>query len=149
MASPIPKPTKIKILEGNRGKRPLNDQEPEPESKIPRKPVVLQGKAATEWNRITKELNKIGLVSEIDRNALAAYCQVYARWCDAEKKLKTEGVIIESPNGYPIMNPWLSIANKCIDQIKSYMAEFGMTPASRSRVKVEKKKEKKNSFDGM
>lgn len=142
-------PTKMKLLTGNRGKRPLNDQEPEPESRIPKKPVVLQGNAATEWYRITKQLDKIGLISEIDRSALAAYCQVYARWCEAEKELRKSGMIITSPNGYPILNPYLSIVNKCLEQMKSYMAEFGMTPASRSRVKVGDKKEKKNSFDDL
>ena len=147
MSGPAPKPTKIKALEGNRGKRPLNDQEPEPDVCIPRKPTVLQGNAATEWKKITKQLAALGLLTQIDTTALAAYCQVYARWCEAEKELRKTGMIIKAPSGYPVMSPYLSIINNCLTQIKGFMAEFGMTPASRSRVKVDKKKDKKNSFE--
>jgi P27 family predicted phage terminase small subunit len=45
-------------------------------------------------------------------------------------------MLVKSPSGYAIQNPWLSIANKAFDQMMKLMTEFGMTPSSRSRVKT-------------
>lgn len=139
-------PTKIKLLTGNRGKRPLNDQEPEPEGKIPVKPRILQGIAKTEWKRITKELHGLGLLTEVDRTALAVYCQNWQRWCEAEKELEKGGLVTTTEKGYMMQNPYVAIANKAAENMKKFLVEFGMTPASRSRVKVPKKKEKKTGF---
>jgi len=147
MSGPAPEPTVLRLAKGNRGKRPINDQEPQPKLCIPRKPVVLQGNAATEWYKITKSLSSLGLLTEIDTTAIAAYCQVYARWCEAEKELRKNGMIIKAPSGYPMLSPYLSIINACLNQMKGFLAEFGMTPASRSRVKVDKPKENSNSFE--
>ena len=139
-------PTKLKILTGNRGGRPLNDKEPEPENKIPVKPRILQGIAKTEWHRITKLLHGLGLLTEIDRTALAAYCQAYERWVKAERKIRKDGMVVTSDNGFPCISPYISISNKALENMKKFLTEFGMTPASRTRVKVEKPK-KEEGFD--
>ena len=31
-------------------------------------------------------------------------------------------------------SPYLAVINQCIQQMKEYMVEFGMTPSSRSRI---------------
>jgi P27 family predicted phage terminase small subunit len=134
-----PIPTKIHILKGNPGQRRLNDKEPKPVECIPRCPTELDDIAKKEWKRITKVLYDCGLVTEIDRPGLASFCQVYSRWIQAEQKIQQEGMIIDSPNGYPILSPYLGIANRAIDQMGKALTEFGMTPAARSRIKVEPK----------
>ena len=146
MPGPAPMPTKLKIMPGNRGKRPLNDREPEPELKIPDKPDVLHGIAAEEWQRITKLLHELELLTEIDSTALAAYCQAYERWVMAEKEIRKHGMVIKAPSGYPVQSPYLSISNKALEHMKKFLVEFGMTPASRTRVKVPKKKDTKSDF---
>ncbi len=146
MTGPRPMPTRIKMLTGNRGKRPLGDREPEPKVRIPDKPAVLYGAAAEEWDRITELLYDLGLVTEIDRAALAAYCQCYGRWVQAEEQLKAEGLIIKTSTGYPIQSLYLSIANKALEQMKKFLVEFGMTPSSRTRVTTVGNKNKKTSF---
>ncbi len=148
MPGPAPMPTKLKILTGNRGKRPLNDLEPEPEGKIPRKPRILQGMAKTEWDRITKELHVLGLLTEIDRTALAVYCQNWQRWNEAEREL-SKNLVTVTDKGYAMQSPYVAISNKAAENMKKFLIEFGMTPASRSRVKVPKKKEKKSGFEGI
>ncbi len=83
------------------------------------------------------ELLSLGLLTSIDRAALAAYCQAWGRWVEAEEALKKHGVVVRSPNGFPIQSPYLAIANKARDQMRSMLTEFGMSPSSRSRVVAE------------
>jgi P27 family predicted phage terminase small subunit len=130
-----PKPTAIKKLEGNPGGRPLNQNEPQP-SGIPTCPRHLNKEARAEWRRISKELITIGLLTRIDRAALASYCMAYARWIEAEENVAKFGHVVKAPSGYPIQNPYLSIANTCLDQIRKFGVEFGLTPASRSRLQI-------------
>ncbi len=128
-----PKPSQLKQLEGNPGGRTLPD-EPTPEVEIPDCPDHLAPAAVAEWNRISRELHALGLIAKMDRAVLAAYCQAYARWVEAECKIKEDGSIVKSPNGYPMMSPWLVIANKALEQMHKFAIEFGLTPAARSRV---------------
>ena len=141
-----PTPTKLKILRGNPGRRPLNDQEPSPETKIPEAPEHLTVAARQEWDRISKALYDLGIISEIDRTALAAYCQLYGRWTDAEEAIKKSGMIIKTINGNVIQSPMVGIANRSLELMKQYLVEFGMTPSSRTRVKVSDKP-KKSEWD--
>jgi len=142
-------PTRMKVLTGNRGKRPLNPNEPEPAVVIPRKPRILQGVAAREWYKITKILHRLGLLTEVDKAALAVYCQFYQRWVDAEREVRREGMIVFTDKGFPVQSPYLSIANKAAERMTKMLTEFGMTPASRTRVQVVKPKQKKTGFDGI
>ena len=66
-----PKPTAIKVLEGNPGKRALNEMEPQPEKKAPKCPVWLDKEAKKEWKRISKQLEDLGILTEVDMAAFA------------------------------------------------------------------------------
>ena len=70
-----PKPTAVKVLEGNPGKRSLNTGEPKPEKKAPRCPAWLEDEAKKEWKRMAKQLEHLGILTEIDMAAFAGYCQ--------------------------------------------------------------------------
>ena len=70
-----PKPSALKMFEGNPGKRPLKQTEPNPTVETKECPVHLNDEAQAEWNRITPDLHTLGLVARVDRAALAAYCQ--------------------------------------------------------------------------
>ena len=78
-----------------------------------------------------------GVLTLIDRAALAAYCQAYGRWVEAEERLRETPMLFKTPSGYVQQSPWLGIANKQLELMGRYMTELGMTPASRSRVVVE------------
>jgi P27 family predicted phage terminase small subunit len=129
-----PKPTHIKIVTGNPGRRPLNTSEPTPLQAIPDCPEHITGLAREEWERMAEDLFECGLLTVIDRVALEGYCVAYARWVDAEEAIKKHGVLVKSPNGFPMQSPLLAIANKAMAQLRGYLAEFGMTPSSRSRI---------------
>ena len=102
-SGPKAKPTKLRELEGNPGKRTL-PEEVESEPGIPARPTFLKGAAKKEWERIAPELYKLGLLSKVDRAALAAYCQAYGRCDEAERKVKKEGYLFETSNGNLIQN---------------------------------------------
>ena len=132
-----PKPTALKLLDGNPGKRPLNEREPLMLQGLPEPPEWLDAEARAEWDRIVPELAEMGLLSRADRPALAAYCTAWSRWVEAEAMVKKLGTIVKSPEkGFPMKSPYLSIADQSLETMRKLMVEFGLTPSSRSRIKV-------------
>jgi P27 family predicted phage terminase small subunit len=131
---PAPKPTHLKLLEGNPGKRPLNQNEPKPKPIAPKPPSWLDKEAKKEWKRVAPELERLGLLTVVDGAALAAYCQAYSRWVEAEKFLSKHGTVFKTPNGYIQQLPQVSIAQKYLQIVKSFCQEFGLTPSARSRM---------------
>ena len=129
-----PKPTAIKLVEGNPGKRPLNTNEPKPKSKAPSCPKWLEGEAKKEWRRLAKQMEQLGILTEVDRAAFAGYCQAYARWKDAEEFISKHGAIVKTPSGYWQQVPQVSIAQQYLKQMSKFCEQFGLTPASRSRI---------------
>lgn len=131
-----PLPNNLKVLKGTAQKCRTRGC-PEPEPGRPEPPDHLEGEALKEWHRIVPELEAVGLLTLADRAALAAYCQVFARWCDAEAKLKNTGLIIKTSTGNVIQSPMVGICNKALEMMLKYLVQFGMTPSSRSSIKVD------------
>lgn len=129
-----PKPTHLKILEGNPGKRPLNKNEPKPMPIAPKCPHWLSPEAKREWKRVAPELERLGLLTQIDRAALAAYCQAYARWREVEEVIRKQGLTLTTESGYVMPRPEVKIAEKAMQTIRAFCSEFGLTPSSRSRM---------------
>ena len=129
-----PLPTKLKIVHGTLRKGRQNAHEPEVLVEIPRCPRELSPAAKKEWKRIAPELASMGLLSRIDRAALALYCDSYGRWLEAVASLQKFGVVIKAPSGYPVQSPYVAIANKSGEQVRLLLSEFGLSPSSRTRV---------------
>lgn len=144
---------------GNAGKRAINKNEPKPELSQPTPPAFLNDDAKVEWGRICETLYKVGLMTELDRGALAACCQAYGRWAQAERALArmsdkdelNRALMIKTSNGNAIQNPLVGIANKAAADYVKYAVEFGMTPSARARVTAtpnEEKEDKLREFFG-
>jgi P27 family predicted phage terminase small subunit len=131
-----PKPTALKVLEGNPGKRPINESEPKPEKRAPKCPIWLEHEAKKEWRRMSKTLEAIGVLTQVDATAFAGYCQAYARWREAEEFLSKHGTIFKTPSGYIQQVPQVSIAQTYLKIMKDFCSEFGLTPAARSRISL-------------
>lgn len=131
-----PKPTALKVLEGNPGKRPLNIDEPKPKKKAPKCPSWLEPEAKKEWRRMSKTLEQIGVLTQVDGAAFAGYCQAYARWKEAEEFLTKHGTIFKTPSGYIQQVPQVSIAQTYLKIMKDFCSEFGLTPSARTRIKA-------------
>ena len=144
-----PKPTPLKVLEGNPGKRPLNMDEPEYESIVSECPGHLNDYAKEEWERIVALLSESGVLTEVDTASLAGYCQLYGRWVQLETDIMTDGITVEENrfnkdgdiiSTKDIMNPKVTEARLTLQQIRAFSTEFGLTPSARSRLSVEPKK---------
>jgi P27 family predicted phage terminase small subunit len=131
-----PKPSHLKLLDGNPGRRQLNPNEPQPAKRTPTCPAHLCPPAKAEWKRLAAQLSGLRIFTELDRAALAAYCQAYGRWVEAERKLHETPMLLKLPSGYVQQSPWLTIANKQLELMHKYLSEFGLSPVSRSRVSI-------------
>lgn len=131
---PAPKPTILKLRAGNPGHQKLNRNEPKPRPMAPTCPVWLDLEAKREWRRISRELDRIGMLTLVDRAALAGYCQAWSRWRDAEMVLSERGMVFETPSGYAQQRPEVAIAQKSLQIVAKFCTEFGLTPSARSRM---------------
>jgi P27 family predicted phage terminase small subunit len=146
-----PKPTRLKILTGNPGKRPLNAEEPHPSAAIPVCPAWLDSDAVDKWDALAPELARLGLLTIIDGDALAVYCQAYAEFKHATETLRREGRFVKAGGEMVVVDGKLSLAcfqlqphpavaqqRSAWSAIKSFAALFGLDPSSRSRLHVGK-----------
>ena len=129
-----PKPTALKVLEGNPGKRPLNEHEPVPPKVQLKCPDWLLPEAKKEWKRLAPALEAMGVLTMADLMAFAGYCQAYARWREAEEFISQHGSIFKTPSGYVQQVPQVSIAQQNLKIMQSFCSDFGLTPATRSRI---------------
>lgn len=134
LRGPAPKPTALKVLAGNPGKRPLNAAEPKPDRALPKCPAWLRKEAKAEWKRIAGKLHKAGVLTSVDGSALAVYCQTWARWVEAEREVERLSQVTTSAKGSLYMSPWLTAAMAAGKAVADLAAQFGMTPSSRSRI---------------
>lgn len=129
-----PKPTRVKVLTGNPGKRPLNTAEPRPEPVAPDCPAELGPAARREWDRLVGQLTSLRILTALDRAALAAYCGACGLWAEATEAIQKYGAMVKSPTGFPMQSPYVAIANRQAEIMMRIASEFGFTPASRSRL---------------
>jgi phage terminase small subunit len=107
------KPTALKIIQGNPGKRPLNRHEPRPTLGCKR-PKFLKGRAARIWDEYAPELERIGVLTAVDGHLFAA-------WCTLAAELETQAGKMSAPR---------------IAQMRMLAAAFGLEPSSRARLVV-------------
>src|SRR5437016_14201374 len=136
---------KILHLRGNPGRRPVNDQEPKPETGVPKKPNFLSATAKKYWNYHARRLDQAGILSKVDLGILAAYCTALATLDKAEKMLE-QGVYTQDTVSGEKKTPWILIAKEARDQIRSLGSELGVTASSRARMKVDVKP-REDAFD--
>ena len=150
---PAPKPAAIHLLNGNPGRRSqaAPGSVPAPAVAIPEAPEWLLDAARAEWDRITPELETLGLISALDVAHLAAYCQAYALMVRTGEELKrlqaeglaesvpnrTRGLVDSTPSGYKQMSALMTVYNRACDAMAKHAAEFGLSPSARMRVKGE------------
>lgn len=142
-----PKPTRLKILEGNKGKRRLNDREPMPKRGRPVCPSWLDVAAKAKWRALVPELDRLGLLTIVDGDTLAAYCQSFAEFQAATKILKKEGRVFKTATGYMAPHPAISMQRSALQHIRAFAALFGLDPADRGRMSTPVKSDETDPFE--
>jgi len=135
MPGPPKKPTALKLVAGNPGKRALNKREPKPTGNLYDAPAWLTDTQRVGW-AYAIECAPFGLLKRIDRSTLVAWVVAEDLHRQAAEKLNGGTMLIKTPNGMPVQSPYLSILNKQAAIMLKAASEMGFTPASRSRVEV-------------
>lgn len=143
---PAPKPTALRILQGNPSKRPINEDEPESKAA----PVILDPPA---W--LTEDGQECFLrlrptlpwLTIADLDLFAGYCNAFARWREAEDFLTAHGTMFvirdvpekgekKGPIKYMQSYPQVAHAAKYYSQMIAAGRELGLSPSSRTRIKA-------------
>ncbi len=103
----------------------------------PEPPDHLDERAKAKFTQVAEMLARHGIMTELDANAIARFAVVWCRWIDAEAEIKKRGPVVKTTADNVIQNPFLAVANKCLLQMAQIESEFGLTPSSRSRIRME------------
>lgn len=158
MRGPAPKPNVIKLLTGNPSRRPINLADGvNPEVVVPDPPQWLNRDARKEWKRITVELERLGLISRLDRSALTLYCQCWGQLSELEQAFNAQqkmalgqaekaGVdptiavvqpyVAKTPTGFMRESALFRVMSQLREDVNRYLAAFGLSPSARMRVKA-------------
>ena len=147
LRGPAPRPSNLTKLLGNPGKRAINDQEPHPDTSPPVCPTWLDDEAKAKWAMLAPELIRLGILTSVDGDALAAYCQAYAEFKLSTETLQAEGRTKATETGYLTPHPAVAQQRSAWTTMKMYSAMFGLDPSSRSRIKIKGTKDEKDPFD--
>ena len=145
---PKPMPAALRLINGNPSKRPITATgEPQPEVAVPDAPHHLNKEALKEWKRITVELLSLGLITRLDRAALALYCQAWGHMVLLEQSLNADiqvalengrdigsAMSFSNGKGYEGQRVKVQLINNLRDQVNRYLSSFGLSPSSRGRV---------------
>lgn len=133
--------TAIKLARGTL--RAARADEPQPPADGVAMPSHLGEVAAARWRELLPMLQGVRVMTRADVEALARYCDTYEWWLATRAKLRKEG------DTYPILNdggevkyiaqrPEVAIAHKLAQQLRQLEQDFGLNPAARASLHVEK-----------
>ena len=130
-----PRPTKLKILQGEPNKDRINENEPEAPKGRPPMPRGLDAIGKKAWVEICESLEALEILSVVDGPALEFYAHTYSDYRIAKQHIKKHGHVI-TENGYMKRNPACAEMHQNKGELLRLLTEFGLTPASRSRLVV-------------
>lgn len=139
---PIPKSNELKLLTGAPGARP-GRAKASPAGVVLRCPRWLDDEAREVWHAVVADLKAAGVLGRLDAQSLTCYCQTFARWRKAEEFLRKHGDVIAIKDDagrvkYLQQVPQVAIARSCLEILTRYQREFGMTPAARARMTIDR-----------
>lgn len=141
-----PKPTHLKLVAGNPGKRPINKNEPKPVGDLFDAPEWLTESQREGWAYAIANSPR-GLLKKLDRSALTVWVVAEDLHRQATIAVGKFGLITKSKDkGEPMQNPYLPIINRQAQIMLKAASEIGFSPSSRSRVQIEPGSDSKNPF---
>lgn len=141
MAGRTPKPSALKLVNGNPGKRAGNAKEPEPNlldvSQL-EPPAHLPEEIAAVWRELAPKLQRAKVLSELDTHLLemtaasiATYRLTMAKTAGGKVMMRNE------ETGSVSLSPWSMLQSMSFKQAMAALQQWGATPAARSRVMVD------------
>ncbi|MCC7387309.1 MAG: phage terminase small subunit P27 family [Phycisphaerales bacterium] len=138
-----PRPTPSAVLKKRGSWRAgANGDEPRPERGAPRCPVWLDPEAKKLWRSVVPMLDRAGVLTMVDGQTLARYCQTWARWRKADAFLQKNGetyTLRDEAGKVKMLLPFpqVSIAGGLAQQLTRLEQELGLTPSARTRIRVD------------
>jgi P27 family predicted phage terminase small subunit len=133
-----PKPSYLRVLDGNAGHRPLNPDEPQPTGDLIEPPEWMTDSQKAGWRYAIRNAPG-GLLRLLDQSILSAWvCAEDLHRTAAEKVARIGALVKVGEHGAWQQNPYLPIMNKQALIMMKAAAEMGFTPSSRTRVRVER-----------
>lgn len=140
MSGPPKTPTHLRLVKGNPSKRALNKNEPKPPSGVPPIPKHFDKRGKYWFKRMGEELDAVGVMSTLDAKALELLVEAYTEYRHHCEVLDEEGYTYQtgSATGEKIVkaHPAAAMKADAWKRIRAMLSEFGMTPASRSKVEI-------------
>lgn len=130
------KPVSLHSLEGTGRPSRQNGNTPRPRPTAPTCPSWLDKEAKAEWGRVGPELERLGLLTVLDRAAFAIYCTCWSDFMTFSEIIRREGAVIEGHRGLARKHPLLPALHWAMDAVRTWSQEFGLTPLSRTRLSV-------------
>jgi len=117
-----------------------------------RPPDWLSDEAKQEFKRIIKEMKDLDVLTNVDTDAVAIYCDAYVSYIECTRIIEKEGMMVTHVNqageSNEVPHPLMTKKRQLADQMKSMATELGLTPSSRSKISMPKEKPKeKTPFD--
>lgn len=142
------KPAVVHLLTGNRSKKnkqALLDevQNPPVQVEAPEPPDWLDEDALAEWRRVTPDLLKLGLITRLDRQVLAQYCEAisdYRRWTLKIQELNQSmdrGDVQTYRTGAKDLSIWRKLRNDAERRADAAGAKFGFNPLARRNLRAQ------------
>lgn len=140
------KPAGLKLVEGRGKGRDSGGRkvvEPPPFVRLePEPPFELSARAREEWDRVVPELSRLSIVKPIDAATLAAYCEAFATFVAATADIQARGLVVENrsvkkdgtESTWFTANPSVGIQKSSSAELRALASEFGLTPASETKV---------------
>lgn len=140
LRGPQPTPTRILQLRGTYRKDRHGDPADQPQLEeleaLPPPPGFFDTVAAFEWDRIGHELVAKRVLCKADLAAFTGYCCSVSRAVNADRAVMKLGSTMVTPQGFEMARPEVAIAKQAWSEVNKFAREFGITPSSRSRVRV-------------
>lgn len=149
-----PKPTNLLLLEKGKlydQQRDRAENEPKPKPIKPKCPKHLSPEAKKEWHHHAKILDKCEIFTIANAPLLELLAVNVSTYKGCLEKTQKMGILIKSPNGFPVYNPYWTAQNKCEDQIKKCLSELGLSSIGMAKIGnlIVKSKKEKNEFEEM
>ena len=129
-------PSAISIVHGSR--RPLNSPEPSSPAlkRMPPAPGFLDDEGKRVWSAEGRRFIKAGLLTALDLSMFGSWCIWYSKRDAASRAVNQSGVVVKANGvGNPYINPYMSVISMCSKAMHQIEIEFGLSPASRSKVR--------------
>jgi P27 family predicted phage terminase small subunit len=137
MARPT-KPTALKVIQGTQRKDRANPAEPKPEVLADDSPAPewLSPRGKEAWGDLLPLLRSMKVATTVDPAAFAMLCDALAEYIDAREVVIREGATYWTRGKVEMLRsrPEVTIASEAWRRAKMMLTEFGLTPASRSKV---------------